>query len=191
MNEHFKPRLRVTADERAEAARRLRSLGFADDDLIVGIHAGASQPKRRWSLDDFAWVADSLAVRHSVKPLVFLDPENYGEMMPLKGNGRFLSTSLRELMATLTHCDLLICNDSGPMHIADALGVPVVAVFTTGNPTWHRPYGEDHIVVGRGTGRDCISYPTRSQVLAAAEAQLLRVRSLRASAAMIRGGSSR
>lgn len=187
----FTPRLHVTTEERAEAARRLRSLGFTDDDLIIGIHPGASQPQRRWSLADFAWVADSLAERHSAKPLVFLDPENYGETMPLHGSGQFLSTSLRELMATLTQCDLLICNDSGPMHIADALGVPVVAVFTTGNPTWHRPYGEDQVVVGRGTGQDCVSYPTRSEVLAAAELQLQRVRSSPLSVAMTPSGSSR
>ncbi len=167
----FKPQLRVTPDERADAAERMKSLGFHEDDLIVGIHPGASQPRRRWPLEDFAWVASALAARHSTKTLVFLDPENYGETMRLEGV-RFLKTSLRGLMAAMTQCDLLLCNDSGPMHIADALGVPIVGVFTTGNPVWHRPFGDGQITVGHGTGHDFVSYPTRAEVLEAAEKQL-------------------
>ncbi|HEY4955393.1 MAG TPA: glycosyltransferase family 9 protein [Gemmatimonadaceae bacterium] len=167
----FKPRLSVTLDERAQAAARLRSLGFLEGDLIVGIHPGASQPRRRWPLEDFAWVAEALGDRYSSKALVFLDPDGYGEGMRLPG-ARFLSTSLRELMAAMTQCDLLLCNDSGPMHVADALGVPLVGIFTTGNPAWHRPFGDDQITVGQGTGHDVISYPTRDDVLRAAEERL-------------------
>lgn len=171
------PRLSVTANERAEARLRLRSLGFFEDDVIIGIHAGASQPRRRWPLEDFAWVADSLADQFpaSTKFVVFLDPENYGSGIPIESNVKFITTSLRELMATLTCCDLLLCNDSGPMHIADALGVPLVAVFTTGNPRWHRPYGEGQITVGEGTGHEVVSYPKREDVLAAAVKQMRRV----------------
>jgi ADP-heptose:LPS heptosyltransferase len=62
------------------------------------------------------------------------------------------------------------------MHIADALGVPVVGIFTTGNPVWHRPFGDNQRFVGRGTGHEVFSYATREEVLAAAEAQLARVR---------------
>lgn len=174
----LKPRLSVTADEGAEAARRLSSLGFLEDDLIVGIHPGASQPRRRWPLDDFAWVAEALAERHSTKTLVFLDPENYGQTMGIP-DARFLRTSLRELMAAMTQCDLLLCNDSGPMHIADALGVPLVGIFTAGNPTWHGPSGDDQLAVGRGTGHDFISYPERTDVLRAAEQRLVRSASFR------------
>lgn len=180
------PLLSVTAGERAEARRRLRALGVLDDDIVVGIHPGASNPRRRWPLEDFAWVADSLAARgsgiassfprrrESLVPLVFVDPGGYGAKMPCESHACFLSTTLRELMATLTHCDVLICNDSGPMHIADALGVPVVGVFTTGNPDWHRPYGANQKAVGRGTGHDFVSSPTRDEVLAAAHEQLRR-----------------
>lgn len=168
------PLLRVTADERVEARARLRALGVLDNDIVVGIHPGASNPRRRWPLEDFAWVADSVLAGRRGKALIFLDPERFGEQMSLGCDARFLSTTLRELMATLTHCDVLICNDSGPMHIADALGVPVVGVFTTGNPVWHRPYGNNQKSVGRGTGHDFDSYPTRDEVLAAAEEQLRR-----------------
>jgi ADP-heptose:LPS heptosyltransferase len=173
----FKPRLNVTDEERTQAAARLSSLGFLEDDMILGIHPGASQPRRRWPLEDFAWVAEALAGRYSSKTLVFLDPDGYGEAMRLRGV-RFLRTSLREMMAAMTQCDLLLCNDSGPMHVADALGVPLVGIFTTGNPAWHRPFGDDQITVGQGTGHDVISYPTRDDVLRAAEERLALSRSL-------------
>jgi ADP-heptose:LPS heptosyltransferase len=53
--------------------------------------------------------------------------------------------SLRELIALIQRCEVLVCNDSGPMHIAGALGVPTVAVFGSGIQQWFAPLGEGHI----------------------------------------------
>jgi len=176
LGKRFAPRLKVSLAERADAARLLRSFGVQDGDLIVGIHPGASRPRGRWPLEDFAWVADSLASRYGSRCLVFVDPAGYGAQMPARSEAHFVSASLREMMALMTCCDVFICNDSGPMHIADALGVPVVGIFTTGNPVWHRPFGENQRFVGSGTGHDVSTYPTREDVLTAAEEQLARVR---------------
>ena len=176
LGKRFTPRLKVSLTERADAERLLRSYGIEDGELIVGIHPGASRPRGRWPLEHFAWVADSLAARHGSRSVVFVDPEGYGAKMPVRSEAHFVSASLREMMALMTCCDVFICNDSGPMHIADALGVAVVGIFTTGNPLWHRPFGENQRFVGRGTGHDVFSYPTREEVLKAAEEQLLRVR---------------
>lgn len=177
LGRRFAPRLQVSDDERLEAERHLRSLGIQHGEPIVGIHPGASRPRGRWPLDDFAWVADSLTSRDGAACLIFVDPEGYGEQMPLQSEAHLVRASLREMMALMTHCDLFICNDSGPMHVADALGVPVVGIFTTGNPHWHRPFGENQLFVGRGTGHDFMTYPTRDEVLHAAEKQIARVRS--------------
>jgi ADP-heptose:LPS heptosyltransferase len=48
------------------------------------------------------------------------------------------------MIALIDRCDLLVCNDSGPMHIAGALGIPVVAVFLTGIDRWFSPLGDNH-----------------------------------------------
>jgi ADP-heptose:LPS heptosyltransferase len=176
LGKRFAPQLKVSAEERADAERLLRSFGVQDGDIIVGIHPGASRPRGRWPLEHFAWVADSFASRHGSRCIVFVDPEGYGADMPVRSEAHFVSASLREMMALMTCCDVFICNDSGPMHIADALGVPVVGIFTTGNPVWHRPFGENQRFVGRGTGHDISSYPTREEVLLAAEEQLATVR---------------
>ena len=80
--------------------------------------------------------------------------------------------SLREMMSLLSRCDLVLCNDSGPMHIVDSLGIPVVAVFLTGNPRWHSPSHDFQKWVGEGTGHDLVSPPTVDAVLAAANQSL-------------------
>lgn len=58
-------------------------------------------------------------------------------------------TSLREVCGVLKRCSLFISNDSGLMHLAAALGTPVVAIFGSTSPKWTAPLGEGHVVVTR------------------------------------------
>jgi len=168
----FKPVLRVTDYEREEAWRTLNRLGLTAGDTIVGIHGGASDERRMWPLSSYLSVARKLEEKFGSRTLLFLEPDASG---PPEGfDGAAVRTSLREMMALFTCCTVLLCNDSGPMHIADALDVAVVAVFLTGNPVWHRPYRENQEVVGEGTGHDFLVAPTEEGILAAAERQLSR-----------------
>jgi ADP-heptose:LPS heptosyltransferase len=59
------------------------------------------------------------------------------------------SFPLREFLAVLARCSFVVCNDSGPMHMAGVLGVPVVAIFGSTFPEWFCPPGENHRVVVR------------------------------------------
>jgi len=168
------PRLTLLPEERRAAAAKLESMGISPRDLIVAVHAGASHPLKRWPAENFAKVADSLAERYAARIVVLVDPDGYGAHLPLHAKACYVTASLRELMAFIGSCDLLLCNDSAPMHIADALGVPVVAVFTTGNPRWYGPSGRHQRVVGKGAPRGRKSEVSVDQVLAAAEDQLER-----------------
>jgi len=56
-------------------------------------------------------------------------------------------TNLRELMATISLCDCLVTNDSGPMHIADAVGTPAVAFFGSTDSNWTGPQATHHRVL--------------------------------------------
>ena len=71
-----------------------------------------------------------------------------------------LSLPLREFMAVLSQCSMFLCNDSGPMHIATALNVPVVALFGPTEPAWFGPLGpQDQIVIRPGFWcRPCFDY---------------------------------
>ena len=166
----FMPFLAVSSDESAWAEEMLRSRGIQPGDTVVAFHGGASDPRRMWPLECYENVAQALVSKRGVKTVFFLEPDAPDRKIPVAS--AVLRTSLREMMAVLTKCDLLICNDSGPMHIADALGVPVVAVFLTGNPVWHRPYHPGQKVVGRGTGHDFVVAPTEAGILEAANEQL-------------------
>ncbi len=180
--EPFRPRLTLLPEERQAAAGKLEECGIAPRDLIVAVHVGASNPDKQWPADRFAEVADSLADSYGARIVVLVDPEGYGSRLPLRNPACYVKPTLRELMGFIGSCDLLICNDSAPMHIADALGVPVVAVFTTGNPKWYGPSGKNQKVVGKGAPRGQMQDVDTAEVLTAAEQQIERAIAARARA---------
>jgi heptosyltransferase-2 len=129
-------RLRVTAEERDAMAARLASLGVPKGGRILGINPGATYGSaKRWFPDRFAAVADALSEEWGASvvltgsvhemPLA-AEIEAAARRRPVNLAGR---TTVRELMALLSLCGFLVTNDSGPMHIAAALGVPLAAIF--------------------------------------------------------------
>jgi heptosyltransferase-2 len=120
----------------------------------LAVNPGASYGSaKRWIPERFAAVADGLAAEYGVKVVLTGGP---GERKigadivqamrhhPLNLIG---STSVRELMAVLSRCRLMVTNDSGPMHIAAAFGVPTVAVFGPTDHTTTSPLGENCRIV--------------------------------------------
>lgn len=117
-------------------ARTLLGEGF-----WVALNPGATYGSaKRWYPPRFAQVADRLVEELGARILLVggAGETGIGEEIEHAANGRILNmtgkTSVRQLMALLANCRLLITNDSGPMHIAAALGVPIVALF---GPTDH------------------------------------------------------
>jgi ADP-heptose:LPS heptosyltransferase len=80
---------------------------------------------------------------------VFVDPDGTGASLPTRSPVAYVRSTLRALPALLARCELLLCNDSGPMHLAALLGVPVVAIFGPTEPAWFGPRGRDHRLVIR------------------------------------------
>jgi ADP-heptose:LPS heptosyltransferase len=142
-----RPTLCLTMEERRQVESMVKVQGIESEDLVIGIHPGARIPVRRWDLQKFAILGDILAGRYGAKILVFVDPDGYGADVPMKTKPTLIRSSLRELMAFIERCDLMVCNDSGPMHIAVGLGTPVVAVFGPTEPESFGPYGESQRVV--------------------------------------------
>jgi ADP-heptose:LPS heptosyltransferase len=139
------PRLAVDANERADAARTLARLAGSGSPTIA-YHPGGSHPGKRWPLQRFRELVSELRNSTGGRHIVFLGPnEEHAEEWP--AGVVVMRPSLRDFMAQISCCDVFVCNDSGPMHIADALGVPVVAIFEVGNPRWFGPSGPAAIVV--------------------------------------------
>lgn len=183
----FEPRLTVSAGEQIEALARLDSLGFSRDLPLVGIHPGASHRVRHWSPQKFGHVADTL-LEKGVQVVVFRAGDDPAGSVQSRHPLRTIHTCLREFMALVSACDLLVCADSGPMHIAGALGVPVTAIFGPQRSEWYGPRGVIDAVVQLENidcrpcfdncvfaSPICMDSVDAAQVLSSVEAQLGRV----------------
>jgi heptosyltransferase-2 len=129
-------RLTVTKAARERALLLLADEGHVAGEPLVGIHPGATNGSaKRWLPERFAGVVERLAEAHRARVVVLGGSEerdlarevaHHLTRPPFLLAGR---TSLAELMGVLQSLSVLVANDSGPMHVAAALGVPTVAVF--------------------------------------------------------------
>jgi heptosyltransferase-2 len=140
--------LAVNADAERTVADLLAHHGVGNEDLVIGINPGAGSAIREWGDERFADVGRWAAERFNARILWFTDPTK-PKPVPANVDAIRLGLPLGQMMAALSRCQLFICNDSGPMHVAAALKVPVVAVFGPQRPEWFGPYGEGHQVVIR------------------------------------------
>jgi heptosyltransferase-2 len=113
----------------------------------IAIHPGATYGSaKRWFPERFAAVADQLAGRYDARIVLVGGPDvaDAGRCMEDSMMHRpfnlVAKTSLRQLMAVIQKCRLLVTNDSGPMHVGAALGVPIVAVFGPTDHTTTSPF---------------------------------------------------
>jgi len=150
---------RLTGAEPSSAGSFLRERGIPADALLIGVHPGARIAVRRWGNDRFAEVARCILRDSETHILWFSDPGNPAEAPQLE-RCHAVSLEFRPFLAVLSLCQLLICNDSGPMHLAGLLGVPVVAVFGPQRPEWFGPRGARDRVVMRPEFwcRPCFDY---------------------------------
>ena len=143
----------TTPEQERRAAELFESAGWNKGDLKVVIHAAASLPAKQWPLDRFAEIMRTLRDQYQARfvytgakgdsPL-YESIETFG---PFGGLNLCGVTSLRENIAVYRACDLFFGVDSGPMHMAAAAGVPVVALFGPTDERKWGPWGEGHSVV--------------------------------------------
>ncbi|MBI5755965.1 MAG: lipopolysaccharide heptosyltransferase II [Nitrospirae bacterium] len=146
--------LHLSQDEIQRGKEMLSKNNIPPDFLIIGINPGAAYGSaKRWYPERFARLSNILSNKYNAKIIVFggKQEQDISEQIVSASQVSILNmagkTSVRELMAMIKHCRLFITNDSGPMHIAAALGVPVVAIFGSTDPSKTSPLGEQHIVI--------------------------------------------
>jgi len=152
--------LPVHEQDREWADDFLHRHGAAEAECVVALMPGARWETKRWPPDRFAAVAELIAQRFDVRFLITGGPDDRTAaqaIAALTSGARVIDatgqTRLRQLSALLMRCRLAITNDSGPMHLAAALGVPIVAIFGPTDPRRVGPYGEGHRVIRAGL--DC------------------------------------
>jgi ADP-heptose:LPS heptosyltransferase len=150
------PRLALTPGDLAEAGRALAGLPRP----ILAVHPGASDPRRCWPASRFVEVIAALAGHASVV-VVGTGPESeVAELAAVQGiEVRSLvgGLSMSGLVGVLRQSRVLLANDSGPVHLAQALGTPTVAVYWMGNVINAAPHG-------RALNRVHISWTTQCPI---------------------------
>jgi len=120
--------------------------------LRIALHPGASQKSKQWPPQSYRSVAEKLAGNFSCEIVLIGGRRDESSAEIFRGIPRLVNaigqTSVPGLASLLSSCDLLISNDSGPMHVAAAVKTPVIAV-TLGSALGSEtaPYGEGHLVV--------------------------------------------
>lgn len=126
----------------------------AKSQTSAGLCPGAEYgPAKRWLPDRFVEVAASVSNGSDVK-WILLGTKNdgaVGEMIADKLGDKCVNrigrTTLDELISELLNCRALLTNDTGTMHLAALLGVPVVAIFGSTEPALTSPLGNGHVIV--------------------------------------------
>jgi len=146
--------LQVSEKERQEAEAFLSEYGVDSGQPLVGVSPGATYgPAKRWFPERFAAVCDRLQESSGACIVILGGPGDAAagdqvsrsmKMPPVNLCGK---TTLRQAVSVIDRCQLFITNDSGLMHVAAALDIPLVAIFGSTNPVTTGPSGsKSHIV---------------------------------------------
>ncbi len=137
----------LTHAELASARSYLAGLGIASEVSLIGVHPGARIATRRWGDERFAEVVRRLLEETDAHVLWFSEPGTLSRAPQLK-RCYAVSLNFRSFLGVLSNCRLLVCNDSGPMHLANLLEIPVVAIFGPQRSEWFGPRGpHDRVVI--------------------------------------------
>lgn len=120
----------------------------------LAVNPGARWMTKRWPAERFADVANRTLLEAGGGTVLLLGgPGEEGiaaecrKHLTVPIRDFCGSTSLRELAALLSQCDMLLTNDTGPMHLAAAVGTPTVSLFTCTSPERAAPFGDNHTTI--------------------------------------------
>jgi heptosyltransferase-2 len=149
--------LAIFAEDEDWAAATWAELAINGDAVLLGPGSGAFSQARRWAPERFAEVGRTLAER-GLTPVILggvgVDEQRIAQHVAatIGARAKILgkAPSPQALGALIKRCKLLIANDSGPVHLASAIGTPVVAIFGPSNDRAWGPYPPalaEHVVV--------------------------------------------
>ena len=159
----------VKKEREDSIALKLSKNSVNSSDLLVAVHAGASCPSKRWPAERFASLIDRIKSNYDIRIILISGPEEITRIAKLKKKIKNdiidLSgqTSVGEIAALLKRCKLFISNDSGPVHIATAVGTPNIVIFGRKQPglspkRWG-PRGKSDITLHKDVGCDvCLAH---------------------------------
>lgn len=168
----------------------LKENGVKDSDILIAINPGASCASKRWGIENFADVANGLIEKYGAKVVVISgrSDRHFGDKLAsfitrdcINLSGK---TGIGDIASLLRRAKLFISNDSGPVHIGCAVGIPVIAIFGRSDrglsPERWGPSGKHDVALHKSvsceicyahnckSGFKCLDSITPAEVIAAA-----------------------
>jgi len=181
------PEIFLTGNEKRWAKNWLQEKGVRSN-FIVGIHPGAYYETQRWLPEGFAEVTYRLKKNNQLDLVIFGGPDDEDLVARICSTiggevPTYIAHDLRRFAALAYCCNALICNNSGPLHMAVALRIPTISMMGPTNRDRWMPIGNIHTVlriddlpcIGCNLGyckietHDCMRLITSSMVLGAVE----------------------
>jgi ADP-heptose:LPS heptosyltransferase len=158
-NQVRRPYLKTSAADDAAVEALLRKQKAHVGALLVGLFPGSGHAGRRWPLERFAELADYLIRNDRVRVIVFAGPEEnalVGQMRQLFPPSTifFDRLTIKQLASAQARLTVFVSNDTGPMHIATAVGTSVIALLDRPTPHIFVPVGDQHRVMCGNTVRE-------------------------------------
>ena len=124
------------------------------------LNPGAAWPNKRWPPSRFGAVAVSLRERHRLASVALWGPgeQSIAEAVVASSNGAAIlspATSIADIVALARGAALMVSGDTGPAHIAAAVGTPIVGIFGPTRPARNGPWAADDVTVSRDAVCQC------------------------------------
>jgi ADP-heptose:LPS heptosyltransferase len=138
------PRLVTRAEDVRAVDARLRKAKAEAGAPLVGLFPGAGHPGRCWPLEQFAQLADFLIRNDGVRPIIFVGPEERHLVQRMRALFPVACVileklSIPQLAAAQARLAVFVSNDTGPVHIAAAVGTPIVVLIDLPRPHAYVP----------------------------------------------------
>lgn len=119
---------------------------------LVGVNTAGGWYTKRWGIQRYARLCDRLIAEQECTVVLTWGPGEQEHVEAIRAAMRetpFIppATTFPQLAALLKRCDFVVSNDTGPMHIAAAMGTPVLGIYGPTNPALQGPFGEGHLTI--------------------------------------------
>jgi lipopolysaccharide heptosyltransferase I len=137
-----------------------RRTGWPDGQPFAIVNPAAAWPNKRWPPDRLGTVAERLRSQYGLASVVIWGPgeTELAETVAARSGGAAVvapATTIGELLALTRAARLVISGDTGPLHVATALGIPVVGIFGPTSPVRNGPWVPDDVSVSRFEACGC------------------------------------
>lgn len=142
----------LTDDELRRAEERCRAMGVPPGSTLVGVNVGA-RGRKRWSTAAVCELVHEIRRRWMAHVMLLAGPEDRERLLEvypeLPRGSAFVAPlmPIRDFAALLAKLSVIVTGDTGPMHVAAAVGTPVVGLFVAETSRYFRPLGSQHRVV--------------------------------------------